>query len=150
MKKTFLILTLAIVVLTTFSCASHNEQLMGAAGAAGGATYAVLSGLSPTATALYTIGGAVGGMYLGNAIDQKKQKNRDMDQYAAIEEARREARARYHSASGGSSGGGGYGVPQDNTSTNCEKTTTRKWSNGKLIVENTEEICRGNKSTNRY
>lgn len=159
MKK--LLITLAIaLVLTTFSCSHNNQQLMGALGGAGGATYAYLANVSPTAMALYTIGGVVGGMYIGDAIDQKKQKNRDMDQYISIQENRaradrlwkeaeerqaQEARTTNNYYSGGSHVSQ---VPTGNT--NCQKVTTRQWNNGVVISERTEEVCRGTRSTSTY
>ena len=155
LKKTLLITLAIALVLTTFSCQSHNQQLMGTLGGAGGAAYAYLANASPTTMALYTIGGLVGGMYIGDAIDQKKQKNRDMDQYISIQDNRekadrlwkeaeeRQARERVYS--------GGSHVSQVPTgNTNCQKVTTRQWNNGVVVSERTEEVCRGNRSTATY
>jgi len=157
MKKKLSLTVLAIaLVLTTFSCQSHNQQLMGALGGAGGATYAYLANVSPTAMALYTIGGVVGGMYIGDAIDQKKQKNRDMDQYISIQENRdkadrlwKEAEARQKNGTTNTYYSGGH-VSQPTGITNCEKVTTRQWKNGAVVSERTEEVCRGSRSTATY
>jgi uncharacterized protein YcfJ len=37
-----------------------------------------------------------------------------------------------------------------NQQTNCKKVTTRHWKEGKLIQEETKEVCTGNKITNAY
>jgi hypothetical protein len=160
-----LLITLAIaLLLTTFSCARGNQQLMGGLGGAGGAAYGYLANASPTALALYTIGGVVGGMYIGDAIDQKKQKNRDSDQYYSIQENRERAdrlwkeaeerqRQRASTTNNYYSGGGGSQIvnPQPPTgNTNCQKVTTRQWNNGSVVSERTEEVCRGTRSTATY
>lgn len=166
MKTLLLRVLLAIALITTFSCAAHNQQLIGAMGGAAGAGAALYQGLSPTAIALYTIGGVVGGSYIGNAIDQKKQKGRDIDQYNAIQNNRekadrlwKEAEERqsrqaasvnvYNTGGSGYSGGGG-GAYISPGSTDCEKVTTRQWANGTVVSENTREVCRGNRSTSTY
>jgi len=156
MKTTLMVLLAIALIMTTFSCASNNQQLLGAMGGAAGAGAALYQGLNPTALALYTIGGVVGGMYVGDAIDQKKQKNRDNDQYYLIESNRekadrlwKEAEARQTSVNVYNSGGSGYGsIPQGNT--NCEKVTRRQWNGNQIVSETTEEVCRGQRNTSTY
>jgi len=156
-----LVMLIAITMLLfSISCARNNQQLMGAMGGAAGAGAAVYQGLSPTAIAIYTIGGLTAGMYLGDAVDQRKQKNRDNDQYYTIERNRAEAdrlwkeaeerQARQASVNvyNSSSGGGGSYVNPGNT--NCEKVTKRQWSGGRVVSETTEEVCRGQRNTSTY
>jgi len=161
MKTTLMVLLAIALIMTNFSCASNNQQLMGAMGGAAGAGAALYQGLSPTALALYTIGGVVTGMYVGDAIDQKKQKNRDNDQYYLIERNRAEAREQadklwkeaearqasvnVYNSSGVS--GGSYANPGN---TNCEKVTRRQWNGNQVISETTEEVCRGQRNTSTY
>lgn len=154
MKTTLMVLLAIALIMTTFSCASNNQQLLGAMGGAAGTGAALYQGLNPTALALYTISGVVGGMYVGDAIDQKKQKNRDNDQYYLIERNRAEARehadklwkeAEARQASVIYNSGS---IPQGNT--NCEKVTRRQWNGNQVVSETTEEVCRGQRNTSTY
>jgi hypothetical protein len=158
MKNLVMLITITMLMFSV-SCARNNQQLMGAMGGAAGAGAALYQGLNPTALALYTISGVVGGMYVGDAIDQKKQKDRDNDQYYTIDRNRAEARAeaerlwkeaeaRQASVNVYNSGGSGGSVPTGNT--NCEKVTRRQWSGGKIVSETTEEVCRGQRNTSMY
>lgn len=159
MKKLAMLFAIAML-LFSISCARNNQQLMGAMGGAAGAGAAVYQGLSPTAIALYTIGGLAGGMYLGDAIDQRKQKNRDNDQYYAIDKNRAEARAeadrlwkeaekRQASVNVYNSGGSGASYVNPGN-TNCEKVTRRQWNGNQVISETTEEVCRGQRNSSTY
>lgn len=162
MKKLVMLISIAML-LFSISCARNNQQLMGAMGGAAGAGAALYQGLNPTALALYTMGGVLGGMYIGDTIDQRKQKNRDNDQYYAIDRNRAEARAeadrlwkeaekRQASVnvynSGGSGGSGASYVNPGNT--NCEKVTRRQWNGNQVISETTEEVCRGQRNSSTY
>jgi hypothetical protein len=160
MKQLAMLFAIAMLMFS-ISCARNNQQLMGAMGGAAGAGAALYQGLNPTALAIYTIGGLTAGMYVGDAIDQKKQKDRDNDQYYAIERNRQEAReeadrlwkeaearqsqVNVYNASGGS--GSSYVNPGN---TNCEKVTRRQWRGNQVISETTEEVCRGQRNTSMY
>ena len=164
MKKLAMLFAITIL-LFSISCARNNQQLMGAMGGAAGAGAAVYQGLSPTAIAIYTIGGLAAGMYVGDAVDQRKQKNRDNDQYYVIErnrakaqedgdrlwkeaEERQRQQAQVNVYNHGSSHVSHVSSNPGNT--NCEKVTRRQWSGGKIINETTEEVCRGQRNTSTY
>ena len=164
MKKLAMLFAIAIL-LFSISCARNNQQLMGAMGGAAGAGAAVYQGLSPTAIAIYTIGGLAAGMYVGDAVDQRKQKNRDNDQYYTIErnrakaqadadrlwkeaEERQSRQASVNVYNGGSGASGASYVNPGNT--NCEKVTRRQWSGNQVVSETTEEVCRGQRNTSTY
>ena len=128
MKK--LICLVVVSVFLFAGCATHTGQGAGV-GAGAGTIASVIAGKSGTTAALLIMGGALLGGAIGASMDAQarnaslQSENRNKTIMVVEEEP-------------------------TNASTNCSKVTTKKWKNGEVISEVTEEKCRGERKSNTY
>jgi len=130
MKTKKLICIVTISLFLFIGCASNTQRGAGI-GAGAGTIASVIAGKDGTTAALLIMGGALLGGLIGNTIDEQAKsaslqpENRNKTIMVVEEEPNK-------------------------ASTNCSKVTTKKWKNGNLISEVTEENCRGERKSNIY
>jgi uncharacterized protein YcfJ len=145
MKKNIALPVLLIATSILFSCATapppqrYNTQRGAAIGAGVGALAGQAIGRNTEATLIGAGVGTLLGAIFGNAADQSHA--------AAREAAMINKRVVYYDDHGSAL----EAVPGPmNQHTNCRKVTKRLWEQGRLISEQVEEVCEGEKFTGDY
>lgn len=131
MKKILSIGMILTLVIALYGCATNTGRGAGW-GAGAGTVASVIAGKSGSTAALLIMGGALLGGAIGTVMDQQareasmRPENRGKTVMVIEDE------------------------PDASQGTNCSKVTERRWRDGKLISETTEETCTGHKTTRTY
>ncbi len=130
-----------ILVLLVASCASipkdrYNTQKGALIGAGLGALLGQAIGRNTESTLIGLGAGTLLGALVGNAVDQSYDATR--------EASRTNKKVVYYDKQGSVVEAVPEGFDQK---TNCDRITKRVWKNGKLVSEDTEEICEGDKKS---
>ena len=143
-KVRILLFVLLVLPLIFSACATlppdrYNTQKGAAIGGGLGALVGYLIGGNTGATLLGAGIGTGLGAIIGNSVDQQYE--------LAREAAARDTALMYEDQRGVKI----VAIPEPVIQgTDCRKVSTRKWENGNLVSETTEEICTGRKKTRDY